>query len=528
MSGSRTSSVCAITAAVSACWFWHLRLYLPLWIGLVIGYVRQRVVRPLTDLARMSAAIAAGDLTQSAAVTNSDEIGQLQRSFNLMVEQLAEQRCKMTSLIDSLNRSRDAAESASRAKSIFLAKVSHEIRTPMNGVMFTLDLMHETALTRKQRDLVDMARASARNLLRMVNDLLDLSRIEAGKLELESVAFDPRQLVTQKVALHGKRAMAKGLATSCNIGAGVPKKLYGDKMRLGQILLNLLDNAIKFTERGSIEVSVAVDAPGPLRTQSQAGAAAQPVWLRFRVTDSGIGVPAEAAEKIFQPFYSGEGSANDVYQYHGLGLGLDIARQLVRGMGGELGFESEVGKGSSFWFTVPLMPEAQGNDVTTAAEAEAEATSRQLPAGSRVLVAEDHRDTREVMAWMLKRRNLSVTTAENGRRALELVVEQKFDLILMDCQMPEMDGFEATRAIRALGGDWWTVPIVALTAYGLAGEKQRFFDAGFDDMLTKPYTVEQIEEVAYRWLVLERQHGVLRSGAEAESTDGPTTDGSAC
>lgn len=458
---------------------------------LLIGYVRRRVVRPLTLLARLTQSVAAGDPTARAEVTHADEIGQLQHSFNKMVADLEQQRRQVAGLVEGLEVSRDAARRASRAKSDFLANVSHEIRTPMNGVLIGLDLLHETASSPEQREVADMARAGARHLLGMLNDLLDFSRIETGRLKLESVAFEPRKLVTQMVELHGRRAAEKGVAMSCQIAGDVPEKLCGDPTRLGQILLNLLHNAIKFTDRGSIEVSVSLEEPqaGP----AAPGAAQPPLWLRFRVTDTGVGITAEAADKIFEPFYQAGGES--IHASAGIGLGLGIARELARLMGGALGFESEAGKGSSFWFTARLLPEAECSAATAA-----EAPPSRLQPGKSILLVEDHRDTREVMTRMLQRRGLRVTTAGSGGDALSLATTGNFDLILMDCRMPEMDGFEATRAIRAAAGDRARVPIVALTAYGLTEPKQHYLDSGFDDLVVKPYTLEDIEAMLQRWL----------------------------
>jgi signal transduction histidine kinase/FixJ family two-component response regulator len=474
------------------------------WLTLLIAYVRRRVVDPLKTLSRLTTFVAAGDLTRRAAVTHSDEIGQLQSSFNQMVVELADQRRQLAALVERLSRSRDAAEAANRAKTEFLANVSHEVRTPMNGVLITLDLMYESAPCPEQRDLADMARVSARSLLAMLNDLLDSSRIESGKLELASIVFEPQHLVRQMIKLHGTHATSKDLSIDCEFGAAVPAELRGDPMRLGQILLNLLDNAIKFTQSGSIVVSVAVDEADhpPSMAPGSIDEAEAPVWLRFRVTDSGVGVPLEAAERIFEPFYQAEGST--LRTNRGIGLGLSIARQLARAMGGELGFESEPGRGSSFWFTARLLPDLKG---CVAAAGAPPMPLRQLPAGCAVLLVEDHRPTREVMARMLERRGLRVVTAENGHDALALVAGENFDVILMDCRMPGMDGFQAARAIRWLGDDRANVPIVALTAYALTGKENLYTDAGFDDFVAKPYRVEEIDAVLYRWLVEQRRGG---------------------
>ncbi|HEX6361981.1 MAG TPA: histidine kinase dimerization/phospho-acceptor domain-containing protein, partial [Albitalea sp.] len=319
MHGYRALVLVIATVAVSA-----------IWTILMVFYVQQRIVAPITELSDLTSRVAAGDLSHSASVTHSDEIGRLQLSFNQMVVEVAQKQRELEASREHLARSRDAAEAANQAKSEFLANVSHELRTPMNGVIVTLDLMRETAQDPEQRDLAELARTSALGLLGMLNDLLDLSRIEAGKLELESVPFEPRQMVRQMVELHGKRASAKGIEVTCDIAEDVPARLTGDPVRVGQVLLNLLDNAIKFTERGSIHVKVALDGPQPLPAHRQDGESDPTVGLRFEVADTGIGIPCDAAPRLFQPFYQVEGTGG--VKYGGIGLGLGIARQLARMM----------------------------------------------------------------------------------------------------------------------------------------------------------------------------------------------------
>ncbi|HEX6363638.1 MAG TPA: ATP-binding protein, partial [Albitalea sp.] len=456
-----------------------------LWTGLLVVYVRQRIVTPITALSELTARMAAGDLSTRAAVTHTDEIGRLQTSFNQMVVQVAQKQRELEASREHLARSRDVAEAANKAKSEFLANVSHELRTPMNGIIVTLDLMHETASEPEQRDLAELARASAHGLRGMLNDLLDLSRIEAGKVEIGSVAFEPHQLLAQMVELHGRRAAAKGLHVSCSVADDVPSRLTGDPLRVGQILLNLLDNAIKFTERGSIGVNVTREATPASDDDA--------VMLRFEVADTGIGVPAAAAARLFQPFYQADGMG--AAKYGGLGLGLGIAQHLARMMGGELDFRSQPGEGSTFWFTVRLRTERR----CIAHEPSGKA-HRRYEDGAAVLLVEDNRDTREVMARVLERRGLRVSIAEDGCEALELAGRQDFDIVLMDCQMPRMDGFAATRAIRQMGGTRARVPIIALTAYGVTGTK-RYVDAGFNDLVAKPYTMQEVDEALCRWLV---------------------------
>ena len=475
---------------------------------LLIFYVRHRLVQPLTALTRLTGRIAAGDLSVRAVVTRRDEVGQLGRSFNTMVDQLAKQRSEVSALLDSLGQARDTAQAANRAKSRFLANVSHEIRTPLHGVLVSLDLMHETAPSPEQRELADIARVSGRGLLRMLNDLLDASRFEAGGLPLEEVTFETRRLVTRSVELCGRRAAEKGLAVTCHVADDVPASICGDPLRLAQILVNLLDNAVKFTERGSIGVSVSRIAPPRTWIAPVPGLPMPSVWLRFCVTDTGVGVPPELARKIFEPFYQSEPTYP--HGQGGLGLGLAIARQLATRMGGELAFESTPGQGSSFWFTVRMKSEA----LCETSEPAHPPQPRQFAAGGLVLLADDHHDIRNVMARTLQRRGLTVITAENGRLAVALAREQRFDLILMDCRMPVMDGFEATLAIRALGGEHGAVPIVALTAYGLTEPRQRYLDAGFDDLIVKPYTLEELEAALYRWLVVNRRDGAASRPAQ--------------
>ncbi len=476
--------------------------------GLIFYYVRRRMVAPLTVLADLTRSVAAGNLAMRARVTQNDEIGQLQRSFNQMMVELGGQREQLNSLISNLASSRDTAEQANRAKSDFLANVSHELRTPMNGVLVSLELLHETAPNPDQRDLADMARTSARRLLGLLNDLLSFSRMEAGRLALQSEDFDLRALVRQMVELHGQRATAKGVAVSYRIDDALPGSLCGDPLRLGQVLLNLLDNAIKYTDHGSIEVAVALAEPAAAAPPPAPGEEA-PVWLRCSVSDTGVGIAPEAAQKIFQPFYQVEGTGSAWRE--GLGLGLGIARELAQLMGGVLAFESTPGQGSRFWFTARLMPATRCVKAAPAAP-----PPGQLPPGKRVLLAEDHVNTREVMARMLQRRGLTVATAENGRQALELARAQDFDLVMMDCRMDVMDGFEATRGIRAIDGPRARVPVIALTAFGLTGTRQDFIVAGFDDLVIKPYSLEDIEAMLHRWL--------LRPGADDAQGVAPAAD----
>lgn len=486
-------------------------LAISLALGLLTFYVRLRIVRPLTALTDLTRRVAAGDLSTRAAVSRGDEIGQLQSSFNTMVDKLAKQRGDVAALLDGLAHARDTAQAASQAKTRFLANLSHEIRTPLHGVLVSLDLMHESSTDPEQGELTDIARVSARGLLRTLNDLLDVSRLEAGGvLPLEEVTFDVRRLVARSVDLCSRRAAEKGLEVRCKVADDVPVNVCGDPLRLAQVLVNLIDNAVKFTQRGSVRVAVSLSRQGEGAAAAPPGLPSTSVGLKFRVEDTGVGVSPAIQHKLFEPFYQAD--SVDSHGLGGIGLGLPIARQLATRMGGGLDFESTPGKGSSFWFTVRLKLDALCE--TSEQQVPWQVSQpRQFAEGGAVLLVDDHRDIREVMARTLRRRGLEVVTAENGSQAVELARARTFDLILMDCRMPVMDGFEATLAIRAFEGERAQVPIVALTAYGLTEPRQRYLDAGFDDLVVKPYKLAELESALHRWLVVKRR----ASAAEPET-----------
>ncbi len=526
----------------------------------------------------------------------------------------------------TLTLARDEAMQATRVKSEFLANMSHEIRTPMNGILGMLDLLLSTPLGPVQRDFAETAHASANALLEIINSVLDYSKIEAGKLELETVDFDLRDVAEEVCALFGEHARAKGLELTCFIPAMVPTRLRGDAVRLRQILANLINNAVKFTERG--EVSITIDCTAH---------AADNVSLRCAVRDSGVGIPSEIQGKLFQPFVQADGSTTR--RYGGTGLGLSICRQLVGLMGGEMGVESRPGRGSTFWFSLTLalcddaakkgtqkllrdlsglrvltiddnatnrkilwhyfdewgmkvsmaesghqalsmlhaandqkqpfklivtdmqMPEMDGltlcrelaqdaalkaiprillssigpienatleqygigrsltkpvkrallleavmHSIGTVGTAptrpmKAAAVSAQFP-GTTVLLVEDDAVNQKVAMAMLARCAIVVTLAPNGRLALAETSCKRYDLVLMDCHMPEMDGYTAARAIRDHEGSRGLprTPIIAMTANALAGDREKCFAAGMDDYLSKPFTMTGLIATLSRWL----------------------------
>lgn len=412
------------------------------------------------------------------------EIGMLEADVNAMAEGLAAARHAEQEHMQGLLRAREAAEAANRSKSQFLANVSHELRTPMNGTLGMLQLLQETTLNQEQHEFVNTASESTEHLLRVINDILDFSKIEDGKLSLEQIWFDPEQLIRRALMAFRNEARLKQIELKLEF-AGEPRRveLSGDPTRLRQVLVNLIGNAIKFTEHGHIKVRTVVepDAHGQL-------------WLTVQVEDTGIGIPDDKQAVIFEAFTQADGSTTR--RHGGTGLGLSICRQLVQLMQGELRVKSAPNVGSVFTVRLPFPFRIPGAD---AAPLPADTPARALT--GRVLLVEDNIVNQTVTKGMLQRMGVIVDTASDGEQAFRLHGQQLYDAILMDCQMPTMDGFETTRRLRKqeLDGPRHT-PIIALTANAMEGDRERCIAAGMDDYLAKPISRDALAQCLQRWL----------------------------
>jgi signal transduction histidine kinase/CheY-like chemotaxis protein len=602
-------------------------------------------------VARAAEAGAPGDITLSGVFFDAteeirahEELLASNDQLSALASQLREQAEELTQRSDDLIRAREAAEHASKAKSQFLANMSHEIRTPLNGVIGMLGLLLQSPLSERQSRQARLARSSAEQLLTIVNDILDFSKIEAGKLNLEHAAFHPAEVVEQVRATIEQQASDRGIALQARVHADVPGVLMGDAARLRQVLLNLASNAVKFTRDGGVMILLTVD-----RTLDQG------VELRFVVTDSGIGIAPDRVSGLFEPFVQAD--ASTTRRFGGTGLGLAICKQLVQALGGQIGVESEVGRGSTFWFTVVLdeapgqgrAPEAPGGSlravvidlrsgepepldcgpgvrvltslgegveacrpmgavaVVIAADStddpalqDARAFAMSLPDGSvlglaaprldprsdsvsplpacfrvwqescatsetvadvvveasmllsrggrepepaphvnpatahsapfdaRVLLVEDNEVNRELMLTLLTESGYVAVTAENGREALEKWDAQHFDLILMDCQMPEMDGYQATAEIRRRERETRApelrIPIIALTANAVTGDRERCLAAGMDSYATKPIDAPAVLGLIRRTLLERRGPSQIRIEPRSEKTMPTPTD----
>lgn len=396
---------------------------------------------------------------------------------------------------EALRQAKDRAEQASADKSLFLAQVSHELRVPLHSILgYTALALGSQGLPASVAEPLTAIRASAGALQALIEDLLDLSRIEAGRLVLERESFAPAQVLREALRIVAPLAADKGLPVHSELSAIESLQLCGDAARLRQVVLNLLNNAIKFTARGRVELRASLPPPGP-------GAAPDTLALRVEIQDSGIGIAPEHHERLFRPFSQAERAISR--QFGGTGLGLAIAKRLVEAMAGEIGFSSQPGHGSCFWFVVRMPAVATPTVSVPAGPAVGALAGPAIappPSRRRVLVAEDNPINRTLAVHMLGRLGLEVSTVPDGRQAVDAVTRQDFDLVLMDRYMPELDGPDACREIRALPPPRGRVPIIATSADLRPSERDAMHQAGLDDCLGKPFTLAELAAVLGRFL----------------------------
>jgi signal transduction histidine kinase/ActR/RegA family two-component response regulator len=457
--------------------------------AIVAVALQSRVSTPLLEIASVAERISkTHQFGDRVSVSSFDELGVLANSFNAMLDEIArrdaevlrqrrsleEEVVERTRVNAELLLAKEKAEEAARLKSEFLANMSHEIRTPMNGVIGMISLVLDRCQVAEEREQLTVAQTAAQSLVSLLNDILDLSKIEAGRMTLEVIGFDLQALLRETIRMFDLAAGQKSLQLGLDVAPRCPSWVGGDPVRLRQVLVNLIGNAVKFTAKGSVRVAVSVHTAGT---------------VRFEVRDTGIGVPPGKMDAIFEAFTQADGS--HTRQFGGTGLGLTITRRLVNLMGGRLWAESEDGRGSSFYVELPLDPCAE----PVKAPESAQKASPRLD-GLRVLVAEDNAINQKVILSMLRRQGWSITLAENGEQAYQHYLESRFDVILMDVQMPEMDGFEATKLIRqeesrrgATGAEP-RIPIVALTAHASVSQRDQCLAAGMDMVITKPVRLD--------------------------------------
>lgn len=430
----------------------------------------------------------------SVMTDNSDEINKLRAEIAALRQLLdisehtaSDQSDKLEKAIDDLTLARDQAVEASRIKSQFLANTSHEIRTPISSIIGMTELLLDTVLNEDQKTLATVVHDSAQSLLTIINDILDLSKMEVGRVALISTPFCPQSVVKASASILEPQAHEKGLVLRCEFDARMPSLVVGDPVRLQQVLVNLISNAIKFTERGQVTVIATLDKQDETNLS-----------LHFEVCDTGIGLSDSGQHRLFQPFSQADTSTTR--KYGGTGLGLSICKHLISLMNGQIGVKSEPEQGSTFWFTVPFKKLSKERDVQVISGSHAMPFAK-LVAEHPVLVVEDSPTLRELAVRQLGKLGLPAHAVGSGAEALEALSNSMYSAILMDCQMPIMDGYEVTAEIRkneCTSGEH--VPIIAMTASAMEGDKERCIDAGMDDYLSKPVSQVSLYQTLKHWI----------------------------
>jgi signal transduction histidine kinase/ActR/RegA family two-component response regulator len=482
------------------------------WLAMrVVASLQQQLVEPITQLAKSMRQLTQDqDFSLRVRSTSDDEVGQLTQGFNEMLahlqarelalddrnRELAQSNRELALAVEQATQARLVAEQAAYVKSMFLANMSHEIRTPMSGILGMTELLLESPLETEQRSQVQTVLDSGRALLNIINDILDFSKIEANKMVLSPSDVQLRVLLQDLIQLFHRSAKIKGLSLNLHVDADTPHWCRVDAGRLRQILANLLGNAIKFTNTGHVQLRLIHISSGENNSQ-----------LRFEVTDTGIGIPTDQQAQIFDEF--NQGDISTARRHGGTGLGLAIAQRLVKLMGGDMQVHSQVGQGSTFGFTLALenahdTPLANQSLPHQVMPSHTDAASA-LIGNRRVLVVEDHPVNQILARTALQRLGCDVTIASGGKEGFEAAISHTYDLVLMDCQMPDVDGYEATRQIRqwesfeGVSAQRARTPIVALTAHAMPGDREKCEAAGMDDYLSKPFSGQDLFNVLQRW-----------------------------